>query len=853
MGREKYAYDEDVQPPMCGGAVFSKFRPKPRERRDQHHNDELFKSFDQRPVMTESRSATSSSGSFDENRVSPETALLNENSRSKRGNKLFPFRSFMNTTSHDSSYENEDILRSEFLAEERGEEKVLQETGAVEFDPNELHKLRGKHLRSLSRQLTHPELSPIGKAPLPSISKPPKSPKSTRQETITSSFELNHSKSPKTYRGERGPELEYEHEQMQSSSNTEVVLQQQETLKIVSSQNQYYRKKLGDTERSYRKLVKNQMNQAEVIDKLTMEKETFQAETLLLREEMKAVRQQLELFQQILTQQSNTMVAVSGSPSLFVEASNGTTPKKLPTPVQITMQHADRSTMKNHQKPSLEAFNSASLPKNKNDQSRVNTVHSDPAENYWKREWELSMKGISHTDTDNNTTLKDANDPGDENSDPFFGIAKESAAVVAGATAVPTPRGVDPPEVKKTTTREAILTTKNLVRTETPTPTKKPEPMESKIAKKPSHDYEDDVKFVHELMEKYQKAGSHKETKKDPAISQFESDLDESLFNVDGPDTLIEIENMDDVDREYSQRQEAMARLRAAFERGELDDSIGEARKTEPQPTNSSYPHVSNYNQNGRVDVIQRQDDVEIDHNNSNSRPVAVDQKFLYEKVMPHLSEHEQSESGLPALQKYHPAAHPMMPVFLRGIRLQEPTVPDPSQHRNRSILTESRQDEPRQTKRSGNDSRRDVSHHSINTEYADQIDHSTSHHNTLMWCNSSHSEGGQAIRRECSMRKEHGNRSRPDAWPRNERSVSPSELMDGTEEERSEHTLAEVRDPGHNGRKGATYKIKMSSSSSHRYQQDSSSYSQGTSNRTSSHGQESPTQSRTHVSRRLI
>ncbi len=826
MGREKYIDEDDAQPTaMCGGAVFNKFRPKPKETRVQETQNGFFKSFDQRPVMTESRSATSSGGSFDENLVGPETSLLDDNkSRSKRGSKLFMLKNFMNATGHVSSYENEEILRSEFHMEERDEKEVLQETRAVEFDPNDIHMLRGKHLRSMSGKSTCYELSPGSRSPSSPFPRPPKSPKSpkSRKEGVAPNLDLDGSDSQNLYLDEH------------TQPSDDIVIQQQEALKIFSSQNQYYRKKLGNTEKSYRKLVKNQMNQADVIDKLKSEKESFQAETIMLREEMKAVREQLDLFQQLLTQQTqwakqekNSTTGVPAQHNSTIATPEGKTPTNLGVSNARTPRSNTRPAKIDKNQPP-QTFQPAK-PERKNKDEQAVKAPCGPAESYWKREWELSINGTG--EVDNNSSERDMD--GDENSDPFFGISKDPVPTLPV-------RGVDPPEVKKPA-QDATVAFKKPTTIDTQI-AKKPEPVESKVSKNPSHDghdYEEDIKYVHELMQKFNNTGSHdREMKKEPVTAQrFEEDLDESVFHIDD-DKLIEIENMSDVDREYCQRQLEMARMRAAFESGDLDDSIQKTKKEDPSKSLKT-----------RVDLMQPRHESKLD-DTTRSQSVVL----RYGKnAMPSVLENKEVKTGYPSPHNCHPT-QPMMPGFLRGVRLQEPTVADPSKHRTRSVMTESRQDE-NPNERHDNDYRLDVSQHSTDTEYADHIDHSTSNHNALVWSQSIRSERSQPTRREASVHKEHSHASKPEPKAGNEpQPQTPArDLIDDAVEERSEHTLAEVRDPGKDGRKGATYKIKMSSVPSQRYQKDSPLITQSTTNHKPEEGHASPAYSQKQFSRRLI
>lgn len=818
MGREKYRDEDDRQPPMCGGIVFNKFRPKVHEKKKQYPNQEdtLFKAFDQRPVMTDSRSATSSSASSDENPASPETSLLHgEKSRSKRGSgKLIPFKDFVHAnTVNLSSLQNQEVLRSEFFMEEKsGKETTgMHESPAVEFDPNDVHQLRGQHIgtKSESRKSIQPERNLSIDSSFPYSPKPPKSPKTSNKEfaspvLLAQNAPIAHNPPPNS------PFLE------SPTWNANTANQQQEAFEMISSQSIYYRNKLGDAQKSYRKLVKDQTDQAEVIDKLTLEKESFQAETLLLREEMKAIRQQLEIFQKLLTQQvPETMTSVHLQPE--PQSTEGS-----PQLDAVTKEAAIAMP------EVLERF-----PRDFPIASPTNTVEesegktTDPAQNYWKREWELSMEEIQQVD--HNSTGNDTADLDDDNSDPFCGISRLSpvntpVAPVAPVTPVTPVRGVDPPEVKGTSDHVR----KNTPKVSKELVTKKAEPSGSEFANKTysaDNDYQDDIRYVQELMEKYH----HQFILQEPSLSQ--DDLRTSVNALDEQEKVFEIENMSDVDREYSQRQEEMARLRAAFERGELDESIQDS------PIDFEYP---------------RQESREGETKQFVNTHMSSFQPSKHGIVIHPVPEHKHLDIGNLTSGEDFPA-YPM-PVFLRGMRLQEPTLPDPSEHR--STRRESRQDESYRSERSGTECQRDVSQHSNDTEYADQIEHSTSHHNALLWSQSRGNENTTTEEREPPPpQRVTSESSQLEKKSKSGRHVSLLDVMEG-EEESSEQTLAEVRDPGRNGRRGATYKIKMCSGSSLRRYKASSSSSNDEATIPSnqeSRGKAIPVQERKSLSRRLI
>jgi hypothetical protein len=86
----------------------------------------------------------------------------------------------------------------------------------------------------------------------------------------------------------------------------DVVMQQQETLKAMSTQNHTYRRKLGVAQNKFHSFHQCQMNQMTMIEKLQMEKDSFESEALLLREENNHMRQELERLRKYASQDIDT-------------------------------------------------------------------------------------------------------------------------------------------------------------------------------------------------------------------------------------------------------------------------------------------------------------------------------------------------------------------------------------------------------------------------------------------------------------------------------------------------------------------------------------------------------------------
>jgi len=782
---------EDEQPPMCGGVVFNKFRPKQREKKEKSLR-RGYRSFDQRPISSDTRSATSSDNSFDEEPFDgPGTVLLNDSNHFRRGKRFTVFRNFMGTISEETPHIYNESLGGEFLMGELTKRPSIEESKAVEFDPSDVNKLRSQHIKAMSSKNLTPMPSTSTKSSFRSTSS--WSPMNVTKEVTTKDFGFGMVEDP--------------NDQKLGSlrSMKEVVAQQQETMKIMSSQNRYYRRKLGAAQNSFQKLYKNQVSQADLIGKLQLEKDSFEAETLLLREEMASVRKQLELFQKQFTQQTQ-------------QNNKGTEPArqmdettKTPSPTHATLAPANTPRKANdHQAPGVtQPCDSKKADTNiKTQEEDIEKAESgsDPAQNYWKREWELSIQGMGELEVSNNENTSAETD---ENTNEQPNDISCESSKSTESSIVHSIRGVDPPEEKK------------------PAGIPKAHP-------KPA-DYEKDIKFVHKLLQKYQKGDTSETSHQLQHPSNNENvrigrEFDETQVAAEEQETLIEIENMFEVERVYQERQAGMARTRAAFENEEYDDTLNPGEKQ--ANTSSLKTHQESLHANANA----------AEHNKSNKSGVEDQQASRPQRSRAQFKRSFKEGNHMEPLYENEPVERDVTSnqQLLRGPRLQDPIAPEYSQRSDYSSVNESRQDDTSKSERtdygpiretlarsevsrhgptreqstrnerSGYDLRQEASQHSEATEYADYIEHSTSRHNAFLWNHSGRSERSSHLPKgEVSERSEKkGFDSKQDY---SYRSHARDSVM-AEEFERSEHTLVEVREPGQHGRRGGTYKIKMSS-----------------------------------------
>jgi hypothetical protein len=171
---------------------------------------------------------------------------------------------------------------------------VLEEHQNVpQFDP----KLRNKHMRSHIMKKRSSRSSLLSKpskmsTSLPSLTEVP-SDAGKVMEALEGTRSHSHRHSPTPSEESSLPDDSIKLHAL--NAMRDVVHKQQETLQAMASQNHQYRRKLGAAETTYHSLQKDQTGQKNVIDQLQMEKDSFEAEALFLREEMQTIRQELDM------------------------------------------------------------------------------------------------------------------------------------------------------------------------------------------------------------------------------------------------------------------------------------------------------------------------------------------------------------------------------------------------------------------------------------------------------------------------------------------------------------------------------------------------------------------------------
>jgi hypothetical protein len=153
----------------------------------------------------------------------------------------------------------------------------------------------------------------------------------------------------------------------------DVVHKQQETLQVMASQNHQYRRKLGAAETTHHSLQQDQTGQKSVINQLQMEKDSFEAEALFLREEMQTIRQELEMLRSAIN--APTVTA--------------------PTPVSAPVIYREDKQGYNHETDGA-----------RRSDARDPDEDRDVATNYWKMEWDTSMKKHDYDELSSNPSVK---------------------------------------------------------------------------------------------------------------------------------------------------------------------------------------------------------------------------------------------------------------------------------------------------------------------------------------------------------------------------------------------------------------------------------------------------------------
>jgi hypothetical protein len=349
----------------------------------------------------------------------------------------------------------------------------------LQFDPNEINKLRSKHIRSLNdKKRGVRNKNPLARSPrfsssLPSLTEVPSGAGRVMESLEHSSTHPHNAYAVQDESVDDTVKLEA------LRAMRDVVMQQQENLKAMSDQNHLYRRKLGTDDTTFHSLHKNHVNHVGMLEQLQMEKELYEAETLLLREEMVAIRQELEVVRCYLPSQPKT-------------------PSQQPTPVQRTRSRQDDQQQKlAYNAPKSQA--AIQLPLRRS--TKNNEVGPEIAANYWKKEWELSMteetEPTFEPTTDSRTSF--FRSPGtSESSNDGFGSFSETSRSFGGTSKSSSSVPPDPPEEKGL----------------------EPERRDSM-----TDEYQQDMEFVRKLLAKYevqQKGESQSQTKGNDRNNEFD-------------------------------------------------------------------------------------------------------------------------------------------------------------------------------------------------------------------------------------------------------------------------------------------------------------------------------------------
>jgi hypothetical protein len=427
---------------------------------------------------------------------------------------------------------------------------------------------------------------------------------------------------------------------------------------------------------------------------------------------------------------------------------------------------------------------------------------ADPAQSYWKREWELSlMEGDEAGEDESEGETKEG--AMDENNDPFCDFSKSTETSTVASV-----RGVDPPE--------EILSG-----------------IEKNATNEPS-EYERDMEYVNKLMKMYQKQGiPDREANESSKMPQTGTEFDEAQVATEEQETLFEIENMFEVDRVYNQRQVEMARLRNAEETEEVQPIQSENRhvhsvqhkdasKTGNGDISSSHMRFlqsTKQGDRGALPTVHESEREAFRKAEMNFHFKTRHEESVEESREDESYRSERSDYGSSREQSYSNERSDYGPVRKQSYSSDYGPVREQSRRTERSDSGSMRERSTR-SERSGYESRQSEDE----TEYADHLDHSTSQHHAFLWGHSSRGERTYPARPEAlaSMQSERSGYT-SDVMDgiidteRSERTLAMIRDMDGIiGTEQSEHTLAAIRESGREGRKGGTYNIKIAMSSPH-------------------------------------
>jgi hypothetical protein len=333
-GREK----QDHVPPMCGQAMFTKLLSKSRGSAISSHSTKKGPHSHQsasgstvvrssREISTEIDESNTVGAIIDDFRESPgkrswglptpKTSNSGTSQNHASGARYYqplPVRKMDRMPSVLPTFDpiDADYLEVGPLRQQarRHPSSDVPSQSVPQSDP----KLRNKHIRSNTLKKRSSRNSIISKpskmsTSLPSLTEVP-SDAGEVMEALEGTHSHSHGHSPTP--SEESPSPDDSVKLLALNSMRDVVHKQQETLQAMASQNHQYRLKLGVAETTYHSLQKDQTGQKSAIDQLRMEKDSFEAEALFLREEMQTIRQELEMLRSAI--HAPTVTAPSHAP-----------------------------------------------------------------------------------------------------------------------------------------------------------------------------------------------------------------------------------------------------------------------------------------------------------------------------------------------------------------------------------------------------------------------------------------------------------------------------------------------------------------------------------------------------------
>ena len=291
------------------------------------------------------------------------------------------------------------------------------------------------------------------------------------------------------------------------------------------------------------KPLTEKMTPEAVIAKLEREKKSFEAETSMLREEMQLVRKQLEAFQNMVAQQVQQKQE-SQRGTIAVESKVAVEKKPaLPTPVTDS---GNKLWFMEWQVPE-EFDDELEVPKVESQGDKSEQSSHFRTQNYWKQALELGNPESEDSNEEHESFDEDTgavelpSQKGDVKTDPLHSTPPD--AVSASAVSE---RGVEPRETNDADQLEG-------------------------------DDLARDIAFVQQLLQKYQKElnGSLVTPQKKSPMITGGRDFNDKKDHLNTNQALVQIENMKDVDSSYSQRQIAMDQVLKEFESGKFNEPQG--------------------------------------------------------------------------------------------------------------------------------------------------------------------------------------------------------------------------------------------------------------------------------------